>query len=72
MRQTVRVETYFGRVTGVDIDIVYEDDKKKIMKDMFGCKVLEKADDYYIVTEMYSDFRDIPKEQLMNGKFYEL
>jgi hypothetical protein len=63
------VETYIGRVAGVDVDVVYEDEKKKIIKDMFGIKVLENVGKYWIVANQHKNISDMPQEELKAGKF---
>lgn len=62
MMRHIRVETYFGPVVGVDVDVVNDYGSRIVVKDWNGYKELWLTPkDYWVVMDEY---RDIPLEAL--------
>jgi len=62
-KKSVKIETFLGKVSGIEVDVVSENNKRMIIKSWNGdYKVLNKVNDYWEVDREYKKLSDVPIE----------
>ena len=58
MKKHIRIESYYGRVVGFDVDVVKETEDKIIIKSWNGYKILVPIGDHW---EVNSEHKVLPE-----------